>query len=110
VTAEFRREFQGYKQRTWAGPVEQLDLTTGLIEMGKWLDSLEDARCQSAHAVTGKASCTVHVTHRSVIDCKGSDLLVCIVHARWNMEGIELGQSCATCGRPASECWKVIPV
>jgi len=106
VTDEFRREFQGYQQRTWAGPVEQLDLTTSLLEMGKWLDSLEDLPCEGVRHPSGTLGHTpaAPAEYRVVAPCCGAAVNQCAgrVHA------LRLTDDLTRCAREQGGCGVVL--
>jgi len=110
MSEEFRREFQGYQQRTWAGPVEQLDLTTGLLEMGKWLDSLDEIRCEAEHADFRNRKCSSTVTHKEW-PCTGhGHRLVCERQAAWVNSWSTSDVLCFDCDRPCYTHWRAVPV
>ena len=69
----------------------------------------EEIRCESNHKATGKASCTVEVTHITST-CRHSPKRVCRVTGGYYERAIRAEGSCGDCGVPIEDCWKVRPI
>jgi hypothetical protein len=71
------------------------------------LDSLlsDEPGCQVTHI---RIPCSVHVEAR-LLYCRPA-INMCGNSVRYNRLRMESGHPCGDCFRPASDCWKVIPI
>jgi hypothetical protein len=69
---------------------------------------LDDApACGFQHNVT---TCSVHVTHLFTSSC-GARRFACTNVAEWKrMRAFAVGVKCRECGKPAADCWRIVPI
>lgn len=80
-----------------------VDTSLEVLGMNEWFE--ESVKCEAWHLAT---KCTHDVTHLLSSKCQPDSILICSGAAGWKMEQREI-VTCM-CKRPASECWKIIPV
>lgn len=80
-------------------------------DIAVFLDSLgdNDLPCEAEHDINGNA-CTVTVTHRCRLTCKGVSRNVCAQEAKDVISWGKTGSTCASCFRLVSTCWIINPI
>ena len=90
----------------FAAEAKQADAVEVVILEG-WLD--DEIRCESKHAITGKAACSIEVTHVVTLRCE-RDYRVCAVSAAAERRRILEGKPHNKCGVPYADCITVRPI
>lgn len=89
---------------------EALAALSEVAVLESWLD--HELRCESPHTPSFRgrndSGCTVTATHR-ITNCT-RPYLICQSRAEFKVLQIALGTTCSDCNRPASECWKIVPI
>lgn len=74
------------------------------------LESLDECRCEANHQRI-RRECSVTVTHRFKSCTRAGGINVCESTAQYVLEKTVSGDGiCSGCGRPAAECWTIIPI
>lgn len=83
--------------------------TLEIVELEQLLN--DEPGCESTHLLASGAriDCSHTVVARKIPEC-GIPFNICQNSAGLNRVHIANGGPCLKCGRPASECWRIIPI
>lgn len=87
---------------TEAPPITEEDIAILLSGLGE-----DNLACEARHKENGNLECTVTVTHRERLTCRGEVRNVCTAEAK---NTLAFTGNCEHCRRPVSVCWIVNPI